>query len=87
MKAEIERLNKIIDEQNGLLAKLGCPTIACARRLVHEKELLKSEKLESALLEIYDYLRSCENCIDVEKLKDFIFDVIEDKEKFKNKIL
>lgn len=61
---ECERLKKVNDEKNELLANLGCPTIETARRLsLLLKEQLNQLKAENEeLKEKINYFACSENC-------------------------
>ena len=59
LQAENEKLKQVNDEKNELLAQLGCPTIATAKRLSHTlKEQISELKAENARLKEND----CEQC-------------------------
>lgn len=84
---ENTKLEKAIEEKNELLAALGCPTDACARRKIFTDLEMKLDKYEKALMEIHDYIRICGNGLDTQKIKNLIEDTINDPERFKNKVL
>jgi hypothetical protein len=81
---ENTKLEKTIEEKNELLAALGCPTDACARRKIFTDLEMKLDKYEKALMEIHDYIRICGNGLDNQKIKELIEEVIDDPERFKS---
>lgn len=74
MYKELKELKKTNDEKNKLLAELGCPTLACAKRLSSTlKEQIEKLKGENkALKEESRELRNFKKYLEFqEKLKDY----------------